>query len=193
MMKFQNFEALYGAACEIFAAAGENPAVAAAVAKQKKVLLAQFAANFPSSLANAEAHPQFDVMQFMNMLLKFPETLGGKGEKLFSLLNSFEDHGIDVPAELKQICENLREKPKAMSEEEKKLLAALKEAFPDSLRKLRELPFKEEKVIAFLVAWPDAVDGKRREFINLMGDLCQNNVNLPLELKNQWRGMVMQP
>ena len=45
-MKFQNFEALYGAACEIFAAAGENPAVAAAVAKQKKVLLAQFAANF---------------------------------------------------------------------------------------------------------------------------------------------------
>lgn len=58
-------------------------------------------------------------MQFMNMLLKFPETLGGKGEKLFSLLNSFEDHGIDVPAELKQICENLREKPKAMSEEEK--------------------------------------------------------------------------
>ena len=37
------------------------------------------------------------------------------------------------------------------------------------------------------------VDGKRREFINLMGDLCQNNVNLPLELKNQWRGMVMQP
>ena len=102
-MKFQNFEALYGAACEIFAAAGENPAVAAAVAKQKKVLLAQFAANFPSSLANAEAHPQFDVMQFMNMLLKFPETLGGKGEKLFSLLNSFEDHGIDVPAELKQI------------------------------------------------------------------------------------------
>lgn len=109
-MKFQNFEALYGAACEIFAAAGENPAVAAAVAKQKKVLLAQFAANFPSSLANAEAHPQFDVMQFMNMLLKFPETLGGKGEKLFSLLNSFEDHGIDVPAELKQICENLQRK-----------------------------------------------------------------------------------
>lgn len=35
-MKFQNFEALYGAACEIFAAAGENPAVAAAVAKQKR-------------------------------------------------------------------------------------------------------------------------------------------------------------
>lgn len=111
----------------------------------KKGLLAQFAANFPSSLANAEAHPQFDVMQFMNMLLKFPETLGGKGEKLFSLLNSFEDHGIDVPAELKQICENLQRKAEGHVRGREKTAGALKEAFPDSLRKLRERRSKRKK------------------------------------------------
>ncbi len=193
MMKFQNFEVLYGSACEILAAAGDNSVVAIAVAKQKKVLLAQFAANFPRSLADAEAHPKFDILQFINMLLKFPEILQGLGGKLYSLLDSFENEGVDVPEELKRICENLREKPKEMSKEEQAMSAALRKAFPDSLQKLQQLPFARDKVIAFLVAWPDTVDGCRREFINLMDDLCRNKIDLPVELKNQWRGIVLQP
>ena len=193
MMKFQNFEELYGAACDIFAAAGHNPVVAASVARQKKVLLAQFAANFPSSLNEAEEHPGFDVLQFMNMLLKFPEILGGKGLKLKLLLSSFEDNRIDVLPELKVLCENLQDKTSALTDEEKEIESALRKSFPTSLNELKQMPFPTENVIAFLSSHNGVCCGRRRAFISLMCDLSKSGFPLTEELIGQRKGTALHP
>ena len=162
-MKFQNFEILYGAACEMLAAAGDNAVVANGVAKQKKVLLAQFAANFPRTLADAETHPGFDLLQFINMLLKFPETLKGQGEKLHTLIESIEGYNLEVPAELKRIAESMQEKPKSLSDREKEIADALRQSFPSDEKELESLPFPKKEVLDFLAAHPEATDGKRRQ------------------------------
>ena len=192
-MKFKNFEALYGAACEILAAAGKNPVVEAAVKTQKKVLLKQFAANFPSSYDEADSHPGFNPQQFIDMLIKFPEVLEGHGEKLAALLEDLEKNRFEVPEELKQICEGMKVPPKTMSPEEKAIAEALASEFPDSAEKLSRLPFTQDAVIAFLIAYPERSYGKRREFMDLLSDLCRQGFELPEPLARQWRGMVMEP
>ena len=193
MMKFQNFEILYGAACEMLAAVGDNAVVANGVAKQKKVLLAQFAANFPRTLADAETHPGFDLLQFINMLLKFPETLKGQGEKLHTLIESIEGYNLEVPAELKRIAESMQEKSKSLSDREKEIADALRQSFPSDEKELESLPFPKKEVLDFLAAHPEATDGKRRQFICLMVDLCGREADLPTELKDLWRALVMCP
>lgn len=192
-MKFQNFEALYGAACEILAAAGKNPVVEAAVDTQKKVLLKQFAANFPSSYFEADSHPEFNPQQFIDMLIKFPEVLEGHGEKLAMLLKDLEKNQFEVPEELKQICEGMKVPAKKMSQGEEAIAKALATEFPDSVEKLSRLPFTRDAVVAFLIAYPECSYGTRREFMALMSDLCQHGFELPEPLARQWRGMVLEP
>jgi hypothetical protein len=101
MMKFQNFEVLYGAACDINLAVAKcedktiRYSVEASTRKQKDLLRKQFVANFPTSWEEVQKYPDFDAEQFFGMLQKWPEV--ENRDKIKSLVMSMCDNGVAIP------------------------------------------------------------------------------------------------
>lgn len=191
-MKLKEFETLYVAACEIEKVAGNEPVVAESLRKQRRVLIKALADIFPESLKGGCLDPSFDIVQFLGILVKFPELVRLNAQKFVSLMEDLIEYGVDVDPKLKDMYEVMKEKPQ-LTEEEKEISLSLGKNFPDCLEKLSAMAYGNEQVLAFMVNHPDILDGKRREFICLMVDLTDKKQAIPIELQNQWRGFVMHP
>lgn len=192
-MDLKDFETLYVAACEIQKSAGTNPVVAESLRKQRRVLLKNFAKLFPESLKMGCIDPSFDVVRFMDMLIKYPELARLNSQKFVSLMEDLIEQGIEISPLLKEMLEVMREKPQELSEEEKNILCLLGKNFPDCWEKLSAMDYDNLRILNFMVKHPDVLDGKRHEFICLMVDMTDKKQPIPTELKNQWRSFVMHP
>lgn len=194
MIKFQNFEVLYGSAVEILAAT-DNVTVIAAAKRQIKVLFEQFTVGFPRTLDTAIKHPDFDCEQFMEMLLKFPELTLNSSEKFVSFIANADENDVSVPPKLRERYEKMRTKPLEILPEHRLMVEALKKSFPSSLNEAREKveDFKVAVLLEVLQRYPYVYEGQRQPFMDLMNDLCRNGVKLPKEMELLWRGWVLNP
>lgn len=192
-MNLKDFETLYGAASEIQKIAGSEPVVAEALRKQRRVLTKYLSGVFPDTLKGGLLDPSFDIVQFMDMLVKYPELARLNAQKFVSLMEDLIEQGIEISPSLRDMLEVMKEKPEEMSKEEKEIGALLEKSFPRNVEELAQMPFSSEKVVAFIEKHIAITEGKRNSFINLMVDMSQKKMSIPVALKQCWRSMVMQP
>ncbi len=192
-MEFQDFETLYEAACQIVHAAGHNAVIASAAKKQQKLLLSRLYMNFPSSLKEANAHSHFNLVQFMEMLVKFPEIIRLNETKFISLIDDIENQGLKVFPELKRVKNNLKTIHEDRKNQDTEIKKRLISDFPDCMERLEAIPFAQKDILNCMINYPDILEANRQQFLQLMVNMSSRLEDIPEELKIIWRSLVLQP